>query len=218
MIQHIKDNNTLLQLFLILDSIAQDVCLVGGSVRDSLISEYYNIPVIIKDFDIVLNGDLDIIYSTLVSNGWKVSEAGKQFLVMIASKNEQSFEIALYRKDGTYTDGRRPDSVDVGTIYDDANRRDFTINALYYDILHGVYIDPTGQGIEHIKQRKLQFVGSAKARIMEDKLRIMRAYRFAITKGFSMDNKTHSVIRRYFEDMIKSVPSARIMQELDKML
>jgi tRNA nucleotidyltransferase/poly(A) polymerase len=218
MIKTIEKNNTLLQLFLILKSCSSEVMLVGGCVRDYLTNLYHKEIHQIKDFDIVCNGNLDDIKEAFASNNWQVNEAGKNFLVMIVSKNEQQFEIALYRKDGTYTDGRRPDSTSIGTIFDDANRRDFTVNALYYDIVNDKIIDPTGLGLEDIKSKKLRFVGKAKDRISEDKLRIMRAYRFSISKGFKMDDKTHSVCRQYFEDMIKSTPAMRIMAEMDKML
>jgi tRNA nucleotidyltransferase (CCA-adding enzyme) len=218
MLYYIKDNQTLFQLVLLIQSVTSEVYLVGGCVRDAIDNAHNFSGSKIKDFDIVINGDLDVVADVLRDNGWKVDEAGKQFLVMIVSKNNQQFEIALFRKDGTYTDGRRPDYVDVGTMLEDARRRDFTINAVYYDLTNYRYIDPNGTGVKDIENRTLRFIGRAKDRIQEDKLRIMRAYRFAISKGYSMDDKTHSICRRYFEDMIKSIPAMRIMAELDKML
>lgn len=218
MLNIIHENNNLLQLFLILKPLAKDICLVGGCVRDALINKYHNANVSIKDFDIVLNGDLDVISKELLDNGWRVDEAGKNFLVMIVSKNDEQFEIALYRKDGTYSDGRRPDFVNAGDINDDSQRRDFTVNALYYSFADDSFLDPTGKGIDDIKSMTLRFVGRAKDRIKEDKLRIMRAYRFVITKGFTMDDKTHKACRQFFDDMIKETSSMRILNEMDKMI
>ena len=140
-----KNNITLLQLCLIIQPHVQEMYIVGGCVRDMLLKK---IP---KDFDLVVNGNLDIIEEELRQNGWKIDGAGKQFFVLIASKDNQQFEIAMFRKDGTYTDGRRPDFVEVGTIYEDAERRDFTINSLYMNPWTQEVVDPTGNGLKDIE-------------------------------------------------------------------
>ena len=90
----IENNLTLLELCLHIKSLTDDFYLVGGCVRNMLLNKTPN------DFDIVCKLDLDTLISVLKDNNWKVSEAGKQFLVLIASKNNQQFEISLYRKDG----------------------------------------------------------------------------------------------------------------------
>ena len=120
------ENNTFLELMLHLRTLTnQHSLLVGGCVRDLRLGRQP------KDLDIVTDANLDEVSKVLSENGWSIDEAGKQFFVLIASKNGQQFEIALFRKDGTYTDGRRPDFVQVGTMEEDALRRDFTINSLY---------------------------------------------------------------------------------------
>lgn len=206
-----KNNLTLLQLCLIIQPHVQEMYLVGGCVRDTMLKR---IP---KDFDLVVNGNLDIIEEELRQNNWKIDGAGKQFFVLIASKDNQQFEIAMFRKDGTYTDGRRPDFVEVGTIYEDAMRRDFTINSLYLNPWNGEIVDPTNNGLKDIENKIIRFNGKAKERIQEDKLRIMRCYRFSLQLNFEIEKKALKACRTYFEDMTKEVSAMRIMNEVEKM-
>lgn len=208
----ITSNNTLLELMLHLQTFPQAISLlVGGCVRDIQLKKSP------KDFDIVTNINLDEISNVLSKNGWTIDEAGKQFFVLIASKNDQQFEIALFRKDGTYTDGRRPDSVQVGTIEEDAMRRDFTINSLYLNPWTGEIHDPTGRGLEDLKNRIIRFNGKASDRIKEDYLRIFRAYRFASQLGFELERKTLKACRTNFETACKTISGQRILIEVEKM-
>lgn len=170
-----------------------------------------------KDLDVVTDANLDELSVALKENGWKVDEAGKQFFVLITSKNEQQFEIALFRKDGTYTDGRRPDYVQVGTLEEDAARRDFTINSLYMNPWTGEILDPTGNGLKDLKSKIIRFNGKAVNRIQEDYLRIFRAYRFASQLGFELESKTHRACRTHFETACKTVSGQRILVEVEKM-
>lgn len=200
----------LLQLFLILEPFSDNTLLVGGCVRDMCLNK---IP---KDFDLVTDIDLDTITSELKSNGWKVNEAGKQFLVLIATKNNYDFEIALYRCDGSYSDGRRPDSVSIGDIQEDSARRDFTINSLYYNPFTGEIIDPTTKGLNDLNNKIIRFNGKAVQRIEEDKIRIIRAYRFANQLGFTIEPKALKACRTYFSDMCQQVSPERIRMEIEK--
>ena len=204
-------NNTLLELFLHIRNLTDVAYLVGGCVRDMHIGK---VP---KDFDVVTNCDLDKLIEVLQDNGWKINEAGKQFLVLIASKNGEQFEVALFRKDGTYTDGRRPDFVEIGDINSDAERRDLTINALYFNPFTNETLDPTKQGLKDIKDKVIRLNGRASDRIEEDLLRIMRVYRFSAQLGFTIDKKALSASRRSFGDMIKNIPAERIKNEVEKM-
>lgn len=208
------DNLLLYQVVTILSSVSKpdSVRLVGGCVRDMILSKHP------KDFDLVCSGDLDTISKEFLDNGWKVTEAGKQFLVLKVSKFGQEFDIALYRKDGTYVDGRRPESVDVGDIHTDSARRDFTINALYLDPITMTIDDPTGKGLTDIQNKVIRFVGKAKDRITEDYLRIMRAYRFASVLGFTIEPKQLRDMRTHFDTMCKTISPTRIMNELEKMI
>lgn len=206
------NNNTLLELMLHLQTLTkQHTLLVGGCVRDLRLGRNP------KDVDVVTDADLDEVTKVLLENNWTIDEAGKQFFVLIASKNGQQFEIALFRKDGTYTDGRRPDSVQVGTMEEDAQRRDFTINSLYYDPWSEVFYDPTGKGFKDIEDKIIRFNGKPVERIKEDYLRIFRAYRFASQLGFEIDKKTLKACRTYFETACKTISGQRILIEVEKM-
>ena len=91
-------------------------------------------------------------------------------------------DFVLCRKDSASGDGRRPDSVEPGTVLDDLARRDFTMNAIARDVQTGEVLDPHG-GREDIKWKTLRFVGDPMTRIREDGLRVLRGLRFMITKG-----------------------------------
>lgn len=198
----------------ILESVATDICLVGGCVRDLLLGRPIN------DYDFVCTGDLDEIADAFRLNDWKVSEVGKKFLVMKVSNpgiRGADFDIALYRKDGTYTDGRRPDVTLVGDIFSDSERRDFTINALYIDLKNMTILDPTEKGLDDIRSTTLRFVGKAEKRIMEDYLRVFRAYRFSSTLKFDINPHDLTVIRRLFDVAVQNTAPERIRLELEKM-
>lgn len=205
------ENNTLLELMLHLKDLTNNTYFVGGCVRDMLLNK---VP---KDFDIVTDTDLDLLTETLKDNGWKVDEAGKQFLVLIASKNKEQFEVALFRKDGSYTDGRRPDYVEIGTIEEDALRRDFSINSLYCNPWTNEIKDPTGNGLKDIQERVIRFNGKPSERIQEDFVRIFRAYRFARQLNFKIHPKSLKACRTYFEQACKTVSGQRILIEVEKM-
>ncbi|WP_298751915.1 CCA tRNA nucleotidyltransferase [uncultured Arcobacter sp.] len=204
-------NNTLLQVLMILKNHSNHNYLVGGCVRDKLLGK---VP---HDWDIVTDVQMDIIEQSFTDNGWKVDATGKNFLVMNVSKNGEMFEIANFRKDGCYADGRRPETVEIGTIYEDAERRDFTCNALYYEPFTDIIIDPLNQGIKDIENRILRFVGNPKDRIQEDYLRVARFYRF-IGKGFTPDKKSLKACRTYFENMMLHTPAERLRIEIEKMV
>lgn len=207
----VQFNNTLLELFLHIRSLTNDVKLVGGCVRDMVLGKTP------KDFDLVTDCDLDKLKPMLIDNGWAITDAGINFLVTIASKNGEQFEIAVYRKDGTYSDGRHPDSVEIGDINSDAERRDLTINALYFDPFTGEFTDPTKLGMNDIKNRIVRMNGRADDRIKEDKLRIMRVYRFSNQLQFNIEKRTLKACRKYFGDMCSQVPYERIKNEIEKM-
>lgn len=180
-------SDTTKQVIRILSS-SDESYVVGGSVRDTLIGKKN------KDVDFVTDIPYDELESRARYAGFKVQEEGKQFLVMIVSKNGEQFEIANFRKDGTYKDGRRPESVEIGTVFDDAQRRDFTVNALYYRLKDQTLFDPTGMGIADIGSGTLRFVGKASQRLEEDTLRAYRFYRF-LGKGFNPDPASLRAVR-----------------------
>ena len=172
-----KLNNNLLQIFMILRGFSQNNYLVGGCVRDSLIGREP------KDFDIVTDVHMDTIEAAFIDNGWTVDSVGKHFLVLFSSKNGVQYEIANFRKDVGFSDGRRPDEAIIGDLTTDAARRDFTVNSIYYDPINGSYLDPN-KGMKDAEERILRFIGKPQDRIREDYLRIFRFYRF-LSKGFT---------------------------------
>lgn len=221
--------NSLLTIFLILSSESDNNYIVGGSVRDYLIGKEPN------DFDLVS----DIPYERLVTlfneSDWELNETGKEFLVLRVSKyfpierydamtntyfyedERIEYEIANFRSDGkSFSDGRRPDQVEIGDMATDSERRDFTINALYMNPMTMDIIDPTGQGIEDVENRTLRFIGNAKKRIQEDYLRVFRAYRFS-SKGFKPTNKTRKVVREMFNKAYEVTAPERVRMEIEKM-
>lgn len=130
--------------------------------------------------------------------------------------NPSLYEVTEW-SDELWSDGRRPDSVQVGTIEEDAMRRDFTINSLYLNPWTGEIHDPTGRGLEDLKNRIIRFNGKASDRIKEDYLRIFRAYRFASQLGFELERKTLKACRTNFETACKTISGQRILIEVEKM-
>lgn len=116
------------------------------------------------------------------------------------------------------SDGRRPESVEAGTMMDDALRRDFTINALYYDPFTDEVLDPTGRGLMDLRDKMIRFNGKPKDRITEDLLRIMRCYRFSAVLGFTIEPKALKICRTYFNEMCSKISGERIRLEVEKMI
>lgn len=200
---------TLLQVFVLLNNeYPNSTYLVGGAVRDMLLDKMPH------DYDIVTKVNMDTIEKIFSDNGWKVNTAGKQFLVMIVSKNGDQYEIANFRREFGFSDGRRPDHCKIGNMKTDSERRDFTINAIYYDPIRDVIRDMVG-GVKDLDNRLLKFIGKPKERILEDKLRIFRYYRL-LTKGFKPDKKSLKACREMFNDAYKNTTPERVRLEMEK--
>lgn len=193
-----------------LSAISDNVLLVGGCVRDLLLG----LPV--KDWDFVTSTPMDELEEKLSLDGWKTDATGKAFLVLNASKDGHQYEIANYRKDGVYTDGRRPESVEIGTMYEDACRRDFTVNALYLDIGAGLVYDPINMGMKDLNSRVLRFVGKPQERLQEDYLRGFRFYRF-LQKGFAPHPAHLRAVRENWQKIFESVNHERARIEIERM-
>lgn len=147
---------------------------VGGCVRDKLMGLEPH------DYDVCTNATPEQLHK-IFKEFSNISANSEKFGVTIPLILKEPVEIATFRKDKT--SGRHPEVTLTDDINEDASRRDFTINALYEDS-DGEIIDPTGQGIKDIENKKLRFVGSAKKRIEEDPLRAYRFVRFLATKNF----------------------------------
>lgn len=164
---------------------------VGGCVRDIIRAELdqTSYPQI-HDVDIATNMPMDMLtrrYKTASNNG----EAHGTMLVFMG---DIPFEVTQFRTDGTYSDGRHPDSVTFAKTFDeDVKRRDFTINAIGIDGDSNV-IDPVN-GVDDIKNKLVRAVGNPRDRFREDALRIIRGIRFAINFGYQIEHKTREAMR-----------------------
>lgn len=182
---------------------------VGGSVRDSLLGN--KTP---KDIDIATNATPEQIKE--IFTGYKISSVGAHFGVIIVNLKGFDFEIATFRKDGTYLDGRRPESVEYSDEKEDAQRRDFTINSIFFDPITGEYIDYFN-GKKDITDKVIRTVGNPKERFSEDYLRVLRAVRFASQKGFEIEPETLNAIKEVSGN-INLISKERIKMEIDKIL
>jgi len=143
---------------------------VGGCVRNGLLGED------IKDIDLATQLEPHAAMDALKAANIRYVETGVEHGTVTAVIDGQPYEITSLRRD-VATDGRRATVAYTTDWGEDAQRRDFTVNALYAD-LDGIIYDPTGQGLEDIETKHFQFIGAAKDRIAEDYLRILRYFRF----------------------------------------
>lgn len=178
----------------------------GGVVRDLILNQDY------KDIDIATDAKPDEV----VGMFRKCVLVGKQFGVIRVIYYGIELEITTFRKDIDYIDGRHPDSVDWTDAEGDARRRDFTINALFYDAVSEQVIDYVN-GMSDINDRIIRAVGNPKERFNEDKLRILRCLRFSVRLNFKIEKNTFEAIK-LFSDRIKEVSFERIRDELKLIL
>jgi len=139
------------------------------------------------------------------------------FTVRALGFDGKQYDYVLARKESAYSDGRRPDSVSPGTILQDLSRRDFSVNAIAFDVKNGSLFDPHG-GSKDIDSMTLRCVGSTHDRFAEDPLRILRAMRFCIMKGFkpSQDIKLVFSDRTWASEITETVSDERIREELKR--
>ena len=167
--------------------------LVGGAVRDAVFAHVHNIKgKIPKDYDFATDALPDQVEDIMKTAGLKTLPTGKAFGVINVFTKTGEYEIATFRTD--IGGGRRPDSVEFTTIDKDVLRRDLTINGLFYDINKHEVIDLVG-GISDLKNRVIKAIGDASDRFKEDKLRILRALRFAARFNTIPSKKTDAAIK-----------------------
>ncbi len=177
----------------------------GGCVRDWLLGESP------KDIDLTTSATPEQIAKVFPNT----TLAGAHFGVAIVRHKGEMFEIATFRGDGEYGDGRRPDSVTFLTNpEEDVKRRDFTVNGLLADPSTGEVVDFVG-GMRDIRDRLIQAIGNPTERFAEDHLRMLRAIRFASTKGFRIEPDTLAAIEEDAHNIDK-VSAERVLAELHK--
>jgi tRNA nucleotidyltransferase/poly(A) polymerase len=215
---------------------------VGGCVRDEILgvpSKDIDFSVVLEDSDMTIDPPFRIMVKELERMGFKIFLETPEFLTVRAqfppsydfstfdaNSNRPNWEqrkgltadFVLARKEGEYTDGRRPDKVTPGTLEDDLARRDFTMNAIAKDV-DGSYIDPFN-GQADIAAGLIRAVGDPCERILEDALRAVRALRFSVTKGFTIEpvlSQTLMFETDIFNALREKISDQRIQEELSKM-
>lgn len=180
--------------------------LAGGCVRDLLLG------LAPKDYDVATDAPPERIRSLFA----KTRLVGAQFGVVLVSKRRRWIEVATFRTDGSYLDGRRPSTVVFTNAEHDAQRRDFTINGMFLDPLSLEVLDYVG-GRADLLARRVRAIGEPGQRFAEDYLRIIRAVRFAARLGFEIEAHTFHAVQQH-APMLANVAAERVRDELERML
>jgi len=181
--------------------------LVGGCVRDILLGREP------ADYDVSTNATPECVLELFADT----LNVGAQFGVVLVKESGAKVEVATFRKDLGYSDGRHPDRVAYTTsAEEDVARRDFTINGLLMRHDSNEVLDYVG-GQADLKAGVIRAIGEPERRFTEDKLRMLRAVRFAARFGYSMESNTFAAIHRHAPE-IQSVSAERVREELSKLL
>ncbi len=181
--------------------------LVGGCVRDLVMGHEP------KDYDVSTDATPDQVVKLFPES----LTVGAQFGVVIVPREPGNVEVATFRSDGLYSDGRHPNEVRYSkTAKEDVERRDFTINGLLYDPVERLVLDYVG-GQADIRNRRLRTIGDPEQRFGEDRLRMLRAVRFAARFGFALDTRAADAIRKLAPE-IRLVSAERVRDEIVKIL
>lgn len=200
------------QLYAIIES--YNPMLVGGCVRDHIMGK---VP---KDFDFVVSKLDDTLSDIIEEGGWSNKK-------VVANSGTQIWNLCKYfpvyetipNTNIKFLSSWVPYVIELiqyenGTIKHDADRRDLTINSLYYDIKNNQILDPTGKGLDDINNKIIRF--NSKRVVYDDRLRIVRAYRFAKTFGFTIEPNSLALCRTEFNTMVEVIRPARLLQEIEK--
>ncbi len=191
--------------------------LAGGCVRDALLGRAP------KDFDVATDATPESVQAVFGKRHTVAFGASFGVIGVLPPREHKvergpraPTEVATFRADGTYSDGRRPDHVTYGTAEADAARRDFTINGLFYDPTRDVILDYV-DGLADLQSMHLRTIGDADRRFDEDKLRMLRAVRFVTTLRLSVDASTLTAIRQHAETL-SVVSGERIGAEMRRVM
>jgi tRNA nucleotidyltransferase/poly(A) polymerase len=219
-------HSDVLSLAMLFASNGYELYLVGGAVRDAVMGKAP------KDFDLATNARPDQVEAMLHgTNLWMTDEVGKAFGVIRTRRYtpdgspSEEYEIATFREDMSM--GRHP-TVRFATIKEDVQRRDLTINALFYDISKEEVVDLVG-GLADIDDGIIRTVGRPEDRFAEDRLRVMRAIRFAVKLGFKIESETYQAIirdnnldgvsfERVRDELVRSISGARSSKRLMRLM
>jgi poly(A) polymerase len=181
----------------------------GGCVRDQLLGGQP------KDYDVATSATPDQVRELFGHRKTLAIGASFGVITVLGPKAAGPIEVATFRCDVGYSDGRHPDRITFSSAEEDAQRRDFTINGLFYDPLTDQVIDYVG-GQEDLRKGIIRAIREPRERFTEDKLRMLRAVRFAATFGFSLDPATLEAIRAQAHEVV-IVSAERIAAELRRM-
>lgn len=180
--------------------------LAGGCVRDFLLGNPST------DIDIAT----DAPAATVLELFPRTIAVGISFGVVIVVLDSNQYEVTSFRRDLSYTNGRKPDEIAPGTPEEDALRRDFTINGMFYDPITEEIYDFVG-GKADLKLGIIRTIGNPYDRFIEDRLRMVRAVRFSAKFGFAIEEETHQAIAANAYSLFPAVAIERIWQEITKM-
>ncbi len=189
-----------------LKAAGHEALFAGGCVRDRLLNHQP------EDYDIATSATPTQVMQIFPGS----NEVGAHFGVVIAKHGGHHVEIATFRTDGSYHDGRRPESVTFSTPQEDAQRRDFTINGLFEIPETGEVTDYVG-GLSDLKSGVIRAIGDPTARFNEDGLRLLRAVRFAARMGFTIEPQTDAALREC-APLLDRISPERIRDEFSKIL
>ncbi len=178
----------------------------GGWVRDFLMKRPSD------DIDIATSASVEEVQALFP----KTIPVGVAFGIIIVVQDGFHFEVATFRQDRGYVDGRRPTGIDPASPEEDAQRRDFTINGMFYDPLTEELWDFVG-GRQDIERKIIRAIGNPHERFAEDRLRMMRAVRYSTRFDFPIEQETLNAILAHAQDLIPAVAMERIWQEFKKM-
>lgn len=180
----------------------------GGCVRDELLS------LMPKDYDVATSArpeEVEALFDRTVAVGAAFG------VIEVLGRGRLNVQVATFRSDGAYLDGRRPESVVYSTAEEDAKRRDFTINGMFFDPLDGRLIDYVG-GQDDLRGKRLRAIGDPTERFREDRLRILRGVRMAARFGLEIEPVTAASMCRMAPLLRDGVSAERVADELRKIL
>lgn len=177
----------------------------GGWVRDFLLNHPSD------DIDIATNAPPETIQAIFPHT----VPIGIAFGIVLVIVEGHQYEVATFRQDLDYTDGRRPSRIEFATAAEDAKRRDFTINGMFYDPLKQEILDFVG-GRQDLDSKILRAIGNPHERIKEDRLRMIRGVRLSCRFGFEIERETEEAIKAHAKELFPAVAIERICQELAK--
>jgi tRNA nucleotidyltransferase/poly(A) polymerase len=193
-----------------LQSAGHQALWAGGCVRDQLVGRTP------KDYDVATSATPEQVRKVFGKKRTLPIGASFGVITVLGPKSADPIEVATFRRDGGYSDGRRPDSVEFTDAREDALRRDFTINGMFFDPILEEIHDYVG-GQEDLAKRQIRAIRNPHERIEEDKLRMLRGVRFAATFGFSLESETMAAIQKRAGE-ISVVSGERIGAEMRRML